>query len=96
MSQDPYAFEVKEAAKKEIARRARVLKSGLGKAKRFVWRVEIEVAEVWVADGFDLSEERMHGIMCRALSSARMSEIRCKVLKAPPVADVRKVQGYKD
>ena len=71
------------------------LESRRPKSRRFVWTVEIEVAEVWVADGFDLTDERAHGIMCRALSHARMSDIRCRVVKAPKREHVRAAQGYK-
>lgn len=62
--------------------------------RRFVWHLEVEIAEVWVADGFDLTEERAHEIFCHELGWAQGHEIKCKVLKAPDPADVREAQGY--
>lgn len=61
---------------------------------KFKWTVEIEVDEVWVADGFDLDDERMNDIMLEHLSYATSSEVKCKVVKSPTVSSVRKAQGY--
>lgn len=63
---------------------------------KFKWTVEIEVDEVWVADGFDLDNDRMNDIMLEHLSYATSSEVKCKVVKSPSVASVRKAQGYDD
>ena len=63
--------------------------------KKFKWVVEIEVDEVWVADGFNLTEDRMHDIMCDALPFAYGFEIDTKVLDAPSNKRIAKAQGYK-
>jgi hypothetical protein len=62
--------------------------------KRFTWTVSITVDETWVADGFDLTEERLHDIMARALPYAFGHEFSGKVLEAPPPNDIRVAQGY--
>lgn len=61
--------------------------------KKFRWTVEIEIDETWVADGFDLTDERAHNIMCAALGHARSTEIRCRVTRRPPLVDINIVQG---
>lgn len=58
------------------------------------WTVEIAVAETWVEDGFDITDERMHDIMTSTLSWAYGHEIACKVLTRPPDEDVAKAMGY--
>lgn len=63
---------------------------------KFKWTVEIEVDEIWVADGFNLDNDRMQDIMLNELDFASSSEVKAKVIKAPSVASIRKAQGYKD
>ncbi len=63
----------------------------------FKWTVEFEVDEIWVADGFDLDDDRAINMLNMDLTLAmRDSEIKAKVLKAPDKATIRRVQGYKD
>lgn len=66
--------------------------------KRFYsWIVEFEVAEDWVADGFDLDDERAADMLDKALGGwCYPGERRARVLKAPPRADIRREQGYRD
>lgn len=64
--------------------------------KFFKWTVEIEVAEVWVADGFDLDDDRAQGMLERELGWAYSHELRSTVLSAPDPAEIRKAQGYTD
>lgn len=64
------------------------------KQPRFKWTVEIEVSPNWIEDGFDLSPERMHNIMCRELSYAHGDEIGVKILKAPKREAIKGMQGY--
>lgn len=61
--------------------------------KKFRWTLEIEIDETWVADGFDLTDQRAHDMLCAALGYAASTEIRCRVTKRPPMADVNIVQG---
>lgn len=62
--------------------------------RKFKWVVEIEVDEIWVMDGFDLSEERIKTMILRDLSQARNNEVNCRVLKTPDPEEIRKTQGY--
>jgi hypothetical protein len=62
---------------------------------RFKWTVEFEVDETWVADGFDLTDERALQMLANDLSYAYGHELGAKVLKAPKPEAVRKAQGYK-
>jgi hypothetical protein len=62
-------------------------------SKTFKWTVEIEVTENWVADGFNISPDRMHDIMCRALPYANGSEIGARVLKSPSPESIAIAQG---
>lgn len=62
---------------------------------KFKWTVEIEVDEVWVEDGFDLTDDRAHAMVCNDLAYAYGHEIRCKVIKAPDPEAIAKTQGYK-
>lgn len=59
----------------------------------FKWVVEIEVSETWVADGFDLTNERAKQMMEKELGYSYGSETRAKVLRAPPAAAIAKAQG---
>lgn len=61
--------------------------------KKFKWTVEITVDETWVADGFDLTDERAHAIVCNDLSYAFGHEIKCKVIARPSMAEVNIAQG---
>ena len=61
----------------------------------FLWTVEIAVREVWVADGFELTEERAHGIMAKELGWANgETEIACRLVDAPDQKRIRVAQGY--
>ncbi len=63
--------------------------------KRFKWTVEFEVDALWVADGFDLDDERALEILGSELGYACMStELAAKVIAAPPRSQVLQVQGY--
>lgn len=62
-------------------------------SKFFKWIVEIAIAETWVEDGFDLTDERMHDMLTSAIGYAKSTEIRCRVIKRPSMADVNTVQG---
>lgn len=64
--------------------------------KTFRWVAEIEISEVWVADGFELSAELLHDILWRHLGYAHPEEIATSILEAPAQADIRRAQGYAD
>ena len=62
--------------------------------KGFKWTIEIEVDESWVADGFDMDDERAKEMLAQNLPYAYNSELAAKVLKSPSKAAIMKVQGY--
>jgi hypothetical protein len=62
--------------------------------KRFKWTVQFEVDETWVADGFDLTDERALEMLNGDLVSARTDELGARVIKAPTASSIRKAQGY--
>lgn len=62
--------------------------------RSFKWKVEFEVSETLVADGFDLTEARALAMLQRSLQHAYGTEIAARVLKAPLADDVAKAQGY--
>ena len=66
----------------------------MSKSKRFKWAVEIEVDEKWVADGFDLTEERVIDMLQNDLRFAYESEVGARILKAPSEKAIRIAQGY--
>lgn len=62
----------------------------------YKWTVEFEVADVWVADGFDLDNDRAQEMLEQHIGWAYSHELRAKVIKAPSPARIRKEQGYTD
>jgi hypothetical protein len=62
--------------------------------KTFKWVVEFEVTETWVADGFNITNQKAMGMMEEALPFASGAEFKATVLKAPDAKLIRKTQGY--
>jgi hypothetical protein len=62
----------------------------------FRWTVEIEVHETWVEDGFELTDERAHAMLCNELGYAYGHELKARVLTAPKKSEIQKAQGYTD
>lgn len=63
--------------------------------KRFKWVVEIDVAETWVADGFDLTPERLEDILGKVLNYANGSEYSGRVIARPRDSEVAAAMGYR-
>ena len=64
-------------------------------AKEFyTYTVEFKVHKTWIADGFDLTDERAKEMLAHDLQSAHGSELRAKVLTAPDPELIAKAQGY--
>lgn len=59
---------------------------------QFKWVVEFEIDEVWVADGFEMTDERANAMIQSEIGYAYDYEAKAKVLKAPPQSAIRKVQ----
>lgn len=64
-------------------------------AKKFKWTVEFTVDETWVADGFELTQERALEMLARDLSFADDHELGARIVSAPDQKAIRKAQGYK-
>lgn len=62
---------------------------------KFKWTVEFTVDKSWVADGFNLTEERAQDMIASALSAAYNHEIGAKVIAAPDADKIARAQGYK-
>lgn len=62
--------------------------------KKFKWVVEFTVDETWVADGFDLTEERAHEMIQNDLRYSYSTETSAKVITAPDPKLIAKAQGY--
>lgn len=60
----------------------------------YEWTIKIRVAPSLVADGLDLTADRMRQIVCRGLPYVSESAIDIEVVSAPPADDVAKEQGY--
>lgn len=62
--------------------------------KPYKWVVEIDVAPIWVADGFDLTNDRLRRMLARELPHARGDEIVGSVLASPDPQQIRCEQGH--
>ena len=62
--------------------------------KFYTWTVKISVADTWVADGFDLTEDRLNDILQRELSYAYSTEVKGEIVKSPNADKIAKEQGY--
>jgi hypothetical protein len=58
------------------------------------WTVEFEVDTSWVADGFNLDDERAMDMLKNDLRFAISDELGAKVISSPPAARIAKLQGY--
>lgn len=62
--------------------------------KKVKWVVEFEVDPVWIADGFDLTEERALSLLENALPYAHSeAELGARIIKAPPPKLIKQLQG---
>ena len=65
--------------------------------KRFKWTVEFEVDQSWVADGFDLDDERALDMLSNDLQYAHIgNELGARVVVKPSKASILWVQGYEE
>lgn len=61
---------------------------------RLKWTVEFSVDSFWVADGFDLTDERAKEMLANDLGYAYGYELGAKVVKYPSAEKVARLQGY--
>jgi hypothetical protein len=65
------------------------------KPKTYKWTIEVEVAEVWVEDGFDPDVRQWHeAITGTMLGFATEGEVSVRVLSKPSPKRIAKAQGY--
>jgi hypothetical protein len=63
--------------------------------KMFKWTVEFQVSENWVADGFNLDDDRALEMLSKDLGWAIVeTELKAKVVKHPNLDEVAQCQGY--
>lgn len=60
----------------------------------FKWTVEFQVDHSWVADGFDLTNQRAKAMLAKSLLFAHNSELKARVVGRPPALRIRQAQGY--
>jgi hypothetical protein len=70
-------------------------KRRINMSRKFTWTVKITVDETWVADGFDLTKDRLEQMIGHDLSYACSTEYSGKILKSPDDRFMAKAQGYK-
>lgn len=58
------------------------------------WTVEFSVDSSWVADGFDLTDERAKEMLASDLGYAYGHELKARVLKYPSAERIARLQGY--
>lgn len=63
--------------------------------ERFTWTIKFTVHPTWVADGFDLTDERALDMLSHDLSYANIGEeLDAKVIEAPDADEIAMEQGY--
>ena len=63
---------------------------------KFKWVVEFKVSGNWVADGFNLTDERAKEMLANDIGYAYDHELHAKVIKAPNPIDIAYAQGYEN
>ena len=58
--------------------------------KTFKWVVEFEIAESWVEDGFEITQDRATEMLENVLPFANSFELKATILKAPVRAKTAK------
>ena len=66
------------------------------KKHKFKWTVEIEVADVWVADGYEVNAENLKDAILGYGLRPRPGEIRVKIIKKPSKKRLKKIQKMLD
>lgn len=61
--------------------------------RRFKWVVVFEINSEWVADGFEMTDERAANMLLNDLCHCRSTEVRAKVVVAPDKRDIKRVQN---
>ncbi len=65
--------------------------------KRFKWTVEFEVDASWVADGFDLTDDRALDMLAKTLPFSNIgTELGATVVRKPTQVRILRAQGYSE
>lgn len=75
--------------------RAKVL-SCAKQCGRTCYTVQLEIDAVWVADGFELTNERALDMLYDTLRWVEAEEVSARILQAPEHEDVLREQGYSE
>lgn len=60
----------------------------------YEWECMVRVHASWVADGFNLTAERLHAMVNGDLGGAYTWEIEAEIVDAPATAEILSEQGY--
>ena len=60
----------------------------------YKWIVEIEISEVWVADGFEITADDVQEMIQKQIGYSYEHETRVRIVKSPTVEEIRLTQGY--
>jgi hypothetical protein len=71
------------------------VKQEIKKMAKLSWIVKVQVEKTWIADGFDLTKERMIDMLQNDLQFATSNEVNAIILAKPERKTIRKIQGYK-
>jgi len=63
--------------------------------KFYWWTVRFGVSAIWVADGFDLDDDRAHNMLAHHVNYASGHELMAEVLHAPDPREVAGEQGFR-
>lgn len=63
------------------------------KPQTFKWTIQIEIAERWVADGFNLTDEQAQDMIEQRLSCATPDEVKARVVRAPSASALASAKG---
>jgi hypothetical protein len=61
--------------------------------KKLEWVIRISVAEKWIEDGFNLTDEKAKDMLASYLPYAYSSELGAKVLEKPHADLIRNLRG---
>lgn len=62
--------------------------------KMYRWIVALDVDPAWVADGFDLTDDRAKSMLNAEITGAYDDELNAIVISAPPPLKIVREQGY--
>ena len=60
------------------------------------WVVEFSIDESWIADGFDLTEERAKEMIANEIGWSYSFETSARIVKRPDVAILKRIQNRKE